>query len=141
MAEDKMNAGDEHYKEGQLSISLTFYNGAIKLLCLSAMDDYKNALKDGQEAVALDEKSGKAYECIIKCCLTLGDIDGAEAAIEKFSQIRSNDDICKQYEEQLKQLRPLIEMATESFKQKNFDMARMYYQEYQHESFELYSVY
>lgn len=133
-----MNAGDELYEAAKYSISMTFYNKAIKLktdnaiyyskrsLCLAAMGDYKNALNDGQEAIALDDKSEKGYECIIKCCLALGDIDGAEAAIEKISQIRSNDDICKQYKEQLKQLRPLIEMATESFKQKHFDMARMY---------------
>lgn len=84
------------------------------------MGDYKGALKDSRDAIALDKKFEKGYDRIIKCCLSLGDIVGAEQAIKKLVEIGSNNDICSRYEEQCKQLRSLSEKTLQCYGKKDY---------------------
>lgn len=87
------------------------------------MGDYKGALKDSRDAVAIDDKFEKGYDRIIKCCLSLGDIVGAEQIIKKLVEIGSNNDICNRYDEQCKQLRSFGEKAAQCYEKKDFRTA------------------
>lgn len=84
------------------------------------MGDYRGALKDSRDAVQMDDRFAKGYDRIIKCCLSLGDVVGAEQAIKKLSDIGSNNDICNKYEEQCKQLRSFGEKVGQSYEKKDF---------------------
>lgn len=131
-AENKKNAGNEQYKARNYPLALHLYGEAIKICpenaayygnrsaCLMMMGDYKGALKDSRDAIALDNKFEKGYDRIIKCCLSLGDIVGAEQAIKKLVEIGSNNDICSRYEEQCKQLRTLGEKTIQCYEKKDF---------------------
>lgn len=95
------------------------------------MGDYKGALKDSRDAVQLDDRFAKGYDRIIKCCLSLGDVVGAEQAIKKLATIGSNNDLCNKYEEQCKQLRSFGEKITQSYEKKDFRTAgKMKYNNY-----------
>lgn len=114
------------------------YNKAIELCagnafyltarseCLIMTGDYKSALKDSQNAVALDKKSKKGYECIIKCFVMLGDIDGAEATIKNLIQIDPNNGNCEQYTEQCKRFRSLVDMAMQCSEKDDFQKSGMH---------------
>lgn len=88
--------------------------------CLMMMGDYKGALRDSRDAIAIDDKFEKGYDRIIKCCLSLGDIVGAEQMIKKLVEIGSNNDICNRYEEQCKQLRSFGEKVAQSYEKKDY---------------------
>lgn len=94
--------------------------------CLMMMGDYKGALKDCRDAIQIDDKFAKGYDRIIKCCLSLGDVVGAEQAIKKLSEIGSNNDICNKYEEQCKQLRGIGEKVGQCYERKDFRTAGMW---------------
>lgn len=87
------------------------------------MGDYKGALKDSRDAIQIDDKFAKGYDRVIKCCLSLGDIVGAEQAIKRLSEMGSNNDICNRYEEQCKQLRNFGERISQSYEKKDFRTA------------------
>lgn len=90
------------------------------------MGDYKGALKDSRDAVQIDEKFAKGYDRVIKCCILLGDIVGAEQTIKKLAEIGSNNDICNKYEEQCKQLRAYGEKIAQCYEKKDFRTASNY---------------
>lgn len=131
------DAGNQQFRSGNYSSALNLYNEAIKLwpndavyyrnksTCLIKMRNYTEALKEGRTAVALDGKSEKGYECIIKSYLTIGDIAGAETHIKKLVDIGANQKIYKPYEEQLNELRTSVEKATQTFEKKDFKAAGM----------------
>ena len=135
MAENKKNAGNDQYKAQNYQSALHLYNEAITLCpdnaayygnrsaCLMMMGDYKGALRDSRDAVSFDDKFAKGYDRIIKCCLALGDIVGAEQSIKKLAELGSNNDICNKYEEQCKQLRSFDEKITQSYEKKDFRTA------------------
>lgn len=87
------------------------------------MGDYKGALKDSRDAVQIDDKFAKGYDRIIKCCISLGDIVGAEQTIKKLAELGSNNDICNKYEEQCKQLRAFGEKILQCYEKKDFRTA------------------
>lgn len=132
LAEKKKNAGNDQYKAQNYQSALHLYGEAINLCpenaafygnrsaCLMMMGDYKGALKDSRDAVAIDAKFEKGYDRIIKCCLALGDIINAEQTIRKLVDIGSNNELCKRYEEQCKQLRALDEKATQCYERKDY---------------------
>lgn len=82
--------------------------------------DYEGALKDSQMVIALDNKSKDGYNCIIKCCLALGDLDGAQQAVKKFIEIGGNEDICTRYADRCERLRSSLVMATKCFEEQDF---------------------
>lgn len=84
------------------------------------MGDYKGALKDSRDAVGIDSSFEKGYDRIIKCCLAMGDVVNAEQTIKKLAAIGSNNDICKRYEEQCKQLRALNEKAAQCYEKQDY---------------------
>lgn len=88
--------------------------------CLIMIGDYKSALKDGQEAVALDENSKKGYECITECCLMLGNIDSAETAIKSLIEMDPNNKNWQQYQEQCKRFRSIVNMAMQCYEKDDF---------------------
>lgn len=138
LAENKKNAGNEQYKAQNYQSALHLYSEAINLMpenaafygnrsaCLMMMGDYKGALKDSRDAVAIDDKFEKGYDRIIKCCLATGDIVGAEQTIKKLVEIGSNNDICNRYDEQCKQLRTLGEKSTQCYEKSDYRTASMY---------------
>lgn len=91
--------------------------------CLMMMSDFKGALKDSRNAVLLDDKFAKGYDRIIKCCITLGDIVGAEQAIKKLAELGSNNDICNKYDEQCKQLRSIEDKIAQCYEKMDFRTA------------------
>lgn len=108
------------------AISLMPDNAAFygnRAACLMMMGDYKGALKDSRDAVAIDDKFEKGYDRIIKCCMATGDIVGAEQTIKKLVEIGSNNDICNRYEEQCKQLRTLGEKAVQCYEKSDYRTA------------------
>lgn len=97
---------------------ISYYRNRSK--CAMMMGNYEGALNDSQMVIALDHKSEDGYNCIIKCCLALGDIDGADKAISKLIEIGSNDNICRRYAERCERLRSLLLMATKCFEKQDF---------------------
>lgn len=87
------------------------------------MGDYRGALKDSRDAIQIDDQFAKGYDRIIKCCLSLGDIVGAEQANKRLSEIGSNNDICNKYEEQCKQLRNFDEKICQCYEKKDYRTA------------------
>lgn len=87
------------------------------------MGDYKGALQDSRHAISIDNQFAKGYDRVIKCCLALGDIIGAELANKKLSEIGSNNDICNKYDEQCKQLRSYGDKITQCYEKKDFRTA------------------
>lgn len=130
-AERKSNAGDKKYMRGQYPLALDLYSEAIRLCpmnavyhtnrstCLFTMGDYKNALKDSRNAVALDDKSEIDYDSIIKCCFILNDMAGAEQAVNKLIEIGSNCDIRGRFKKRWEQLWSTNEMATQCSEKKD----------------------
>lgn len=92
--------------------------------CSMMMGDYE-ALNDSQMLIALDHQSEDGYNCLIKCCLALGDIDGADKAISKLIEIGSNDNICRRYAERCERLRSSLLMATKCFEKQDFQATGM----------------
>lgn len=88
--------------------------------------NHKDAIKDGQRAVALNSTFTDGYEYIIKNCLQIGDVDGAEKAIKKLTEIGSNPDITNGYERELTALKLFVQMATQCYEQNEFQEAGMY---------------
>lgn len=134
-AEYKMSAAEKQDKAKNYPVALLLYSEAIKLCpktatyyckrsCLLMMKgDYDRALEDGHSAIAFDDKLKDGYYCVIKCCLALGNIDGAEQAIQQLIEI--DPDIDKSYGEQCKQQRFLVDEAKRCFDKRDFKSARM----------------
>lgn len=93
------------------------------------MGDYNGAIRDGKNAVSLDKNSKEGFECILKCSLVLGDLEGLEEASNRLIEIDPNNEICKQYNEKCKQLWTLIDMATQCFVKKDFQATGKYLEE------------
>lgn len=137
LADDKKNTGDEQYTAGKYSMALSFYNQAIKFFpkyasyycakakCLFAMLDFKEALVQGQQAVALDDKSEIGYDFIMKCSLILGDLLPAKLTMQKLYAKDSNNEIYKRYYTNYEKLKSSAEMATQCFEKKSFQAAGM----------------
>lgn len=132
LAENKKNAGNEQYKAQNYQSAVRLYTDAINLCpenpayygnrsaCYMMMGDYKQALRDSRDAVVLDEKFEKGYDRIVKSCLALGDIVGAEQTIKKLMEIGTSNDTCKRYDDQCKQLRLLGEKASSCYEKKDY---------------------
>lgn len=139
LAENKKNDGNAQYKAQNYQVALRLYTEAITLCpdnaayygnrsaCLMMMGDYKGALKDSRDAIQFDDTFAKGYDRIIKCCLSLGDIVGAEQAIRKLSDIGSNNDICNKYEEQCKQLRSVGDKINQCYEKMDYRTAGLWF--------------
>lgn len=111
---------------GRLIYFMTLRSAVDKVNCLMVMGDYKGALRDGRTAVSLDVNSKEGFECIMKCCLVLGDVDGAEGASKRLNEIDPTNQIRKQYDGKCKQLRTLVDMAMQCFEKKDFQATGTY---------------
>lgn len=89
------------------------------------MENYKDALNDGRKAISIDDKYTKAYERIIKCCLALGDVVGAEQAIEKLTKIGTMNEFCRKFAKLCTQLCSHNEKIDKWFGCQNYKRARM----------------
>lgn len=113
------------------SLARSSYSEAIKLCpnnstyyrnrcnCFMMLGDFEEGLKDSQMVISLDSQSEDGYNCMIKCCLALGDIDNAMQAINKLIEISSNNSISRRYVERCEQLRSLLVMATKCFEEQD----------------------
>lgn len=135
IAEERKNAGNDQYKAQNYQAALRLYSDAIQLCpesaafygnrsaCYMMLGDYKAALNDSRQAVALDDKFEKGYVRIAKCCLALGDIVGAELTIKKLHEIDPNSVALKGHDQQCKQLRQLGEKAYQCYEKKDYRTA------------------
>ncbi|XP_058814259.1 dnaJ homolog subfamily C member 7 isoform X1 [Topomyia yanbarensis] len=132
LAEEKKNAGNEQYKIKRYDAALNLYTEAINLCPGSPayygnraatymmLGDYKSALRDAKQSVALDAKFEKGYIRITKCCLLLGDLVGTEQAIKKFLELDPANQSLKQELQSLKQLRDLNEKAASCYDRQDY---------------------
>lgn len=116
-------------------MALCLYNQAIKLFpkyagyyfhksrCLFAMLNYKDALKESQQAVKLDCKSEDGHDYIMKCSLILGEVLVAERTMKTLITFDSNNIIYKRHETKYTKLKASVEMATQCFERKEFQAA------------------
>lgn len=135
IADEKKNAGNDHYKAQNYTEALRLYSDAITLCpesaayygnraaCLIMLGDYKGALSDSRRAIELDEKFEKGYVRAAKCCLSLGDIVGAEVMVKKWAEIDPKSVVLKGTEQQCKQLRLLREKAFQCYEKGDYRTA------------------
>lgn len=136
-AEMKKCTGDEQFSENNFEHALKLYAEAVELwpenvsfqnmhaVCLMKMDDYIGAFKAYQSALTIDKNSIESYHGMMKCCLILGDISGAERAIRNFEECKTkNDNIVDRYKNQCSNLRTLEEKTAECYNKNNFQSAR-----------------
>lgn len=90
------------------------------------MGNYVGAYMEGCNAIDRDPKSKEGYECIIKCRLALGNLDGADRAVKDFIQIDPING--KHYAKQCDDLRSSLVLATQCMKQMDFEAAGMCHQ-------------
>lgn len=91
--------------------------------CHMMLGDYKSALEDARHSVYLDPKFEKGFVRMAKCCVTLGDIVGAEQAIKKTLELDvSNKQIGTEIQ-CCRQLRQQSDLATACFKQQDYRTA------------------
>lgn len=76
--------------------------------CLRKMGDNANALIDSRKARELNSRRIQGCYHTIECCLSLGNINGAEKAIQSLAHIGSNKDICDKYGKKCEQLRQFL---------------------------------
>lgn len=55
--------------------------------CLMMMGEYQKALVDARYCLQLDDKFEKGYIRVLKCCIALGDLFGAENAVKKLQEL------------------------------------------------------
>lgn len=91
--------------------------------CYMMLGDYKAALNDCRQAIALDEKFEKCYVRAAKCCLTLGDIVATEQIIKKWNEIEPNSTAFKSTDQQCAQLRQVGEKALQSYDKQDYRTA------------------
>lgn len=135
LAEEKKNQGNDHYKAQNYKIALKFYSEAINLCpetaayygnraaCYMMLGDDKSieqALQDAKRSVNLDDKFSKGYLRIIKCCLLLGDLIGAEQALRRLTDIEPKNAAVKQERQNLKMLRDLEEKAGQCYDKNDY---------------------
>lgn len=87
------------------------------------LGDYKGALNDSRKAIELDDKFEKGYVRAAKCCLSLGDIVGAEVIVKKWADIDPKSVVLKGTEQQCKQLRLLREKAFQCYENGDYRTA------------------
>lgn len=85
------------------------------------LNRYQEALKDARQSILIDENFEKGYVRVAKCCLTLGDLVGAEQAIKKLLEISSNGETLVKAEiVTLQQLRTLEEKSRECYDKQEY---------------------
>lgn len=94
--------------------------------CLFADRNYKAAIMNCRQALTIDKTFKYGYECMINICLHIGDVDGANSALEKLTGMCSNGDDYSEYERKCKQLEFSSGLANKCFDEKVFDAASMY---------------
>ncbi|XP_055301206.1 dnaJ homolog subfamily C member 7-like [Sitodiplosis mosellana] len=117
LAEEKNAVGDGNIVSENYGLAEQNYSDAIDLWPSNALfygnrckscfmlGEYKRALEDSKNAVAIDGNSKMGYEYMARCCLIFGDYDGAERAITSSSRINHHEN---EYE-YLKDLRKMLE--------------------------------
>lgn len=84
------------------------------------LGNYRGALNDSRQAVTLDDKFEKGYVRIVKCCLAMGDIVGAEQTIKTLLEIDPKNTSLKLEEQQCKQLRSFGEKAQDCYSKQDY---------------------
>lgn len=80
----------------------------------------ENALADAKKSVQLDNNFARGYLRVIKCCLLLGDLIGAEQALRRVQEIDPKNAAIKQESTNLKNLRDLQEKANQSYDNRDY---------------------
>lgn len=91
------------------------------------MENYKEAYSDSLRAISIDDQFVKCFERLVKCCLALGDVDGAEKAIKKISKIKSMKNECKKFAKLCKKLRLYKAAIDKWYIFRNYKRAGKYY--------------
>lgn len=135
IAEEKKNAGNDHYKAQNYPTALSCYSDAIAVCpdtasyygnrsaCHMMLGDYKSALEDARRSVQLDPKFEKGFVRIAKCCVALGDVVGAEQAIKSTLEIDVTNKQVAAEIQNCKNLRTHSTTATNCFKQRDYRTA------------------
>merc|ERR1719474_987841 len=94
-ADQKKEEGNQLYKTRNYREALQKYSEAIELCpgtaafygnrsaCHMMLSQFTQALADAKNAVQLDADFVKGYIRVAKCCISLGDVVSAEAALER----------------------------------------------------------
>lgn len=87
------------------------------------MKNYKQALCDSQHAISIDDQFAKGFERVIKCCIALGDVVGAEQAIKGMAKIGSMKNECKQFTRLCRRLHLQKEKIDKWYRDRNYRKA------------------
>jgi len=98
-ADQKKEEGNQLYKTRNYREALEKYSEAISLCpgtaafygnrsaCHMMLSQFTQALEDAKNAVQLDSDFVKGYIRVAKCCISLGDLRSAEAALERVLEL------------------------------------------------------
>lgn len=135
IAEEKKNAGNDHYKAQNYQTALRCYSDAIAICpetpayygnraaCHMMLADYKAALEDSRRAVQIDNTFEKGYMRIAKCCVALGDTVAAEQAIKRILELNAKSTIVSAEIQSCKQLRIHEDTARSCYQSQDFRTA------------------
>lgn len=135
-AQEQKRYGDAEYDWKNYREALKFYDKAITLWpqnvsfcknrinCFIKLKDYKSAIENCQMAVNVDKTFFKDYDGLINCYLIIGDIFGAERAIQKCVEAGSNDNMIEEYKEKYSDLIRLKDEAVTCYKKGELESAR-----------------
>lgn len=80
----------------------------------------EQALQDAKRSVQLDDRFSKGYLRIVKCCLLLGDLVGAEQALRKIQEVEPKNAALRQETHNLRVLRDLQEKAAQCYEKDDY---------------------
>ncbi|XP_055301013.1 uncharacterized protein LOC129567771 [Sitodiplosis mosellana] len=135
LAEDKNSTGKRLVSSLKYHAAKKFFSEAIELWpdnviyyqnrlnCLIRMGEYKRALQDCQRIISINPNCGFAYERQAKCCLILGDYDGAERANKKLEEHPTYVTVCNKYKDLCVRLRQSENVANQNYQSQRFSLA------------------
>lgn len=131
-AKMKCAYGNERFNLQHYESAEQFYTEAIDLwpdniiyygnraTCFIMMHKYKRALQDSQRMIEIDQNFTMAHDRLARCCLILGDYDGADKAIETLEQNNYDADKCSAYKSICNEVRSKENEAKKRFISKFF---------------------
>lgn len=133
IAEERKNEGNNLYKAREYKLALRCYSDAVQLCpnnasylgnrsaCFMMLGNYQEALRDARKSILIDPSFEKGFVRVAKCCLTLGDLVGAEQAVKKILEMSPNSEVSVKTEiENLKTLRALEEKSRDCYDKQEY---------------------
>jgi len=136
-ADQKKEEGNQLYKTRNYREALEKYSEAILLCpgtaafygnrsaCHMMLSQFTQALEDAKNAVQLDTDFVKGYIRVAKCCISLGDVRSAEAALDKVLELdpAQGSNLVNQEQASLAQLKKFQTDTEQAYQVKDYRKA------------------